>query len=234
MADKQPVLRLPLNLQFFGGNGEPPAGGEPNPEEAGQGGASGAQPSNTNPEGTTPPAEAGEPKDSNPSENLFTQEQVNNFVAREARKAQEKLFKELGIEDFESAKEGLEQFNQWKEAQKTEQQRQEEQLKSTTKRLEEVTQENTSLQAQIFAMKAGVLPDSVSDVVTLAQSQVTDEVTLEQAISQVVEKYPHFKQPEQASPEEEQGNFPQFTNGAHQSQGGQPSELDKWKEAFNK
>src|SRR5690625_276890 len=37
----------------------------------------------------------------------FTQEDVNNIATKEARKAQEKVFKELGIEDFENAKEGL-------------------------------------------------------------------------------------------------------------------------------
>src|SRR5690606_39528585 len=37
---------------------------------------------------------------------LFTQEDVNRIAAREAKEAQEKLLKQLGIEDFESAKEG--------------------------------------------------------------------------------------------------------------------------------
>lgn len=232
MTKKQEhLLRLP-SLQFFGGNGEPPAGEPTNPEEAGQGGASGAQPTNTNPEGQqqTPPAQGGEPTPT-PQENMFTQEQVNNFVARETRTQVEQMLKELGIEDFDNAKEGMEQFNQWKEAQLTEAEKQAKQLETTSQELGTVKQENQALQAQIFAMKAGVIPDSVSDVVTLAQGQVTDEVTLEQAISQVVEKYPQFKQPEQAPPEEA-GNFPQFTNGTHQSSGGQVSELDKWKDAF--
>ena len=34
----------------------------------------------------------------------FTQEEVTGFVAKEAKKAQEKIFKDLGFEDFNSAR----------------------------------------------------------------------------------------------------------------------------------
>ena len=61
-------------------------------------------------------------------EKLFRQEDVNNIVAREAKKAQEKLLKQLGIDDFDSAKEGLEKFREWQESQKTEAEKQAEQL----------------------------------------------------------------------------------------------------------
>ena len=40
----------------------------------------------------------------------FTQEEVNGLVAKEAKKAQEKIFKSLGFEDVKSAKEGFEQL----------------------------------------------------------------------------------------------------------------------------
>src|SRR5690625_6266165 len=53
-------------------------------------------------------------------DNTFSQEDVNNIVAREAKKAQEKLLKQLGIEDFDNAKEGFQKFQEWQESQKTE------------------------------------------------------------------------------------------------------------------
>ena len=37
----------------------------------------------------------------------FTQEEVTGLVAKESKKAQEKIFKSLGFEDIKSAKEGL-------------------------------------------------------------------------------------------------------------------------------
>ena len=40
-------------------------------------------------------------------ETTFTQEQVNGIASKEAKKAQEKLLRDLGVEDFESAKDGL-------------------------------------------------------------------------------------------------------------------------------
>ena len=40
----------------------------------------------------------------------FTQEEVTGFVAKESKKAQEKIFKSLGFEDIKSAKEGLQQL----------------------------------------------------------------------------------------------------------------------------
>ena len=50
--------------------------------------------------------------------NNFTQKDVNNLVAKETKKAVEKLLKELGVEDVKSAKEGLSKFKEIQEAQK--------------------------------------------------------------------------------------------------------------------
>lgn len=50
----------------------------------------------------------------------FTQEEVNGLAAKEAKKAQEKIFKSLGFEDVKSAKDGLEQLKEWQDSQKTE------------------------------------------------------------------------------------------------------------------
>ena len=92
---------LPLNLQFFAEDGE--SGDQAPTNEPGE---------QENEAGTaTEKAE----------EKLFRQEDVNNIVAREAKKAQEKLLKELGIDDFENAKDGLAKFREWQESQKTEQ-----------------------------------------------------------------------------------------------------------------
>src|SRR5690554_5439248 len=138
---------------------------------------------------------------------LFTQEDVNRIAAREAKEAQEKLLKQLGIEDFESAKEGLQKFREWQEAQKTEAEKQAERLK----KLEE---SNQTLKAQLAALEAGVNPDSVADVVILAKNMMSDDLDMKGAIQKVLEKYPHFK----ASAKEEQK--PTFTTGEHKKPAG--------------
>src|SRR5690554_3039825 len=120
---------LPLNLQFFAEDGE---SGDQTPIEQ-----SGEQENET---GTAP---------EKAEEKLFRQEDVNNIVAREAKKAQEKLLKELGIDDFENAKDGLAKFREWQESQKTEQEKQQEKLQELTQDNETLASENASLKAQI-------------------------------------------------------------------------------------
>jgi len=133
----------------------------------------------------------------------FKQEDVNNIVAKESKKATEKLLKELGIEDFENAKEGMQKFQEWQEQQKTETEKQAEKLESLESDKTNLSNENSSLKAQISAMKQGVIAESVEDVIALSERLVDDETTIDDAIKQVIEKYPHFagKQEESQSPQ---------------------------------
>jgi hypothetical protein len=139
-------------------------------------------------------------------EKTFKQEDVNNIVAKESKKATEKLLKELGIEDFENAKDGMAKFKEWQESQKTEQEKQQETLNNLTKDKEILTSENQNLKSQISAMKQGVKADFVEDVVALAERLVNDETTIDEAIKAVVEKYPHFVG------EDEKSDSPQIVN----------------------
>ena len=189
-----PIRFLPLNLQFFAEGGE---GGDQTPVEQ-----SGGQ-EQTNETGTAP---------EKAEEKLFRQEDVNNIVAREVKKTQEKLLKELGIDDFENAKEGLQKFREWQESQKTEQEKLQEALQKFQADNEALTNENANLKAQLAAVKQGVKSDSLEDVIALAERLVNDETTIDDAIKQVIEKYPHFA--ENAS-EEEQEQKPKFTTGQH-------------------
>src|SRR5690606_14787496 len=99
-----PFKFLPLNLQFFAEDGE-----------SGDQAPANEQPGEQNEQTGTAPEKA--------EEKIFRQEDVNNIVAREVKKTQEKLLKELGIDDFENAKEGLQKFREWQELQKTEQEK---------------------------------------------------------------------------------------------------------------
>ena|SRR5690625_2209353 len=147
-------------------------------------------------------------------EKVFKQEDVNNIVAKESKKATEKLLKELGIEDFENAKDGLTKFKEWQDSQKTEQEKQAERLKQLEDNYNQATSEKENLQAQLSALKAGVVAESVEDVVVLAKNLVSDEVDMDEAIKQVIEKYPHFAQKEEKEEEK-----PNFTTGQHHSEG---------------
>ena len=54
-------------------------------------------------------------------------------------------------------------------------------------------QEIAELKGKVHALSVGVAADCIDDVLALAQAKVSDEVTLEQAIDNVIEKYPNFK-----------------------------------------
>ncbi|MGF3141263.1 hypothetical protein ACQV2S_01180 [Facklamia sp. P13064] len=158
---------------------------------------------------TTEETKVTEPEKSEESKNSFSQEDVNNVVARETKKATENLLKELGIEDFENAKDGLQKFREWKNSQKTEAEKQSEKLQAAITDKEQIAEENSTLKAQISAYKLGVKDDSLEDVIQLAKAKVTDDITIDDAIKQVVEKYPHFKE----AKEDDSNTKPKFVVG---------------------
>ena len=231
--EKKKRTFLPLDLQFFAEPGDSTGsnpgdqGGADQGQQQQQDPGAGTSPT-TSPANNTPPADRGKSND-----NLFTQEDVNNLIARETKKVQEKILKQLGVEDFDTAKDGIEKFREWQESQKTEQERQQEQFNALKQNYESITAEKEKLVAQVSAMKAGVRADSVEDVVVLANALVSDEVTIDEAIKQVTEKYPHFLAQQQQEEEgQQQGGRekPKFSNGQHQK--APESELDKWLNAF--
>lgn len=187
---------LPLDIQYFGGT-------EGQPQESGN---------NQQPN---------EPHQNHQQESqqdkTFTQEDVNNLIAKEKKKSTEKLLKELGIEDFENAKEGLQKFKEWQESQKTEQEKQAELLQTLEKEKNTLAEENNNLKTQLAALKVGVKAESVEDVVVLAQKYVSDEVDIDKAIQQVLEKYPNFKAQQE---QQQEVPKPHFTTGQHQTTGG--------------
>lgn len=200
-----------MNLQLFADGGE----GEPtDPLEGG-----GTEP--------TDPAEPTEPT------KAFTQEDVNNIATKEARKAQEKVFKELGIEDFENAKEGMKKFQEWQESQKTEAEKKDEKLTNLEKEHLSIQSENELLKAQIAATKQGVIPDAVEDVVVLAKGLVSEELDMDGAIKAVIEKYPHFAVTAKEEGVEKKG-FPYFSSGQHSKKSDEnidvfQAKIDKYK-----
>lgn len=137
----------------------------------------------------------------------FTQEEVNGLVAKEVKKAQEKIFKSLGFEDVKSAKDGLKQLKEWQDSQKTEAEKKAEAIADKEKQLEAVILENKQLTAKYAALTLGVRSDAVDDVIALSQSKVTDDVTINDAIAEVLEKYPQFGNVPEETKEEPKPSF---------------------------
>lgn len=155
-------------------------------------------------------------------EKTFKQEDVNNIVAKESKKATEKVLKELGIEDFENAKDGLAKFKEWQDSQKTEQEKKDELLQALEGDKDTLSKENMQLKSQISAMKAGVKGESVEDVIALAERLVGDETSIDDAIKQVIEKYPHFAEQQQ----EERQQAPTIVAGGNPNGGNNSANND--------
>lgn len=201
---------LRLNLQFFA-------------EQGGDSGAGGTD--TTDPAATPEGQQQGGQEQQNPSNEggkTFTQEQVNKIAAKERKEGLESFLKELGFEDFDNAKDGMQKYREWQKSQKTEAEKMADSLKDYETKYNTVSSENESLKAQISAMKLGVNADSVPDVVALAKNYVSDEVDFDGAMQMVVEKYPHFKG------QQEQSETPSWTTETHQKQ--QLSELESLEE----
>lgn len=200
-------------IQFFS---EPPA--PPEPEV-------------TPPGGNEPPTPPVPPVETPPvPDKTFTQDDVNAIATKQARAAQEKMLKQLGIEDFDNAKEGMKKFQEWQESQKTEAEKQADALKEFETKTGTLSSENATLKAQLSALKAGVKAESADDVVALAERLVNEETDINVAIASVIEKYPHFAQVAEPEPDPNAPPKPQFSNGQHQTQ--PKSDAEKWAEAF--
>lgn len=151
--------------------------------------------------------------DQQTDQKTFTQDQLNGIVTRESRTAVEKALKELGFDqDFDSAKDGIQAYKEWQESQLSDQEKLTKQLQTTQTEKQELEATMANIKAENEALKMGVAGESVEDVVALAKAKVTDEVTIEEAIKGVVEKYPNFlhNQPDQ----ETENKRPRIVNPA--------------------
>lgn len=126
------------------------------------------------------------------TEKTFSQEDVTRVGKKEHRSGYAKAIKDLGFADVESAKEALKAYEEWQESQKTEADKQTELIASKDKELTEALDANKRLEAKLSALTQGVNADSVDDVIALSERLVNEDMTIDEAIKQIVGKYPQF------------------------------------------
>ena len=116
-------------------------------------------------------------------EKTFTQADVDRLI--QERVAREKK--------NQISKDELKAYNEWKESQKTEEEKKNEALTNAENARIAAEEKANNLEAKVTCLSKGVIATSVDDVVILAKAMVTDEITIEKAIDKVLEKYPSFK-----------------------------------------
>ncbi|MDU4953473.1 MAG: hypothetical protein SO128_00385 [Clostridium cadaveris] len=127
-------------------------------------------------------------------EKTFTQAEVDNLLKERVAR----------LKKEQPSKEELKAYNDWKESQKTEEEKKDEALTNAEKAKLAAEERALLAETKVTCLSKGVIATSVDDVVTLAKAMVTEEVTIEQAIDKVLEKYPNFKGKQQ---QEEQKGF---------------------------
>ncbi|WP_394883768.1 hypothetical protein [Clostridium tertium] len=145
-------------------------------------------------------------KETTQEEKTFTQADVDKLI-------QERIARE---KKNQLSKEELKAYNEWKESQKTEEEKKNEALTNAEKARLAAEEKATALEAKVTCLSKGVIATSVDDVVILAKAMVTEEVAIEQAIDKVLEKYPSFKGEHQ---QEEQNKGFKVGAGAEQTKG---------------
>ena len=83
--------------------------------------------------------------------NTFTQDDVNNVVAKNVKEAREKLLKELGVEEFDDAKKAVKDLKQRREAEMTEAERLKKHNEELTEKISqfETEKRNTNLKTTV-------------------------------------------------------------------------------------
>lgn len=120
----------------------------------------------------------------------FTQEQVNDLIAKGTAKEIEKLAKDLGVADVKGLKDAAKKLKEYQDSQKTEAEKNAEALRVSAAEKETLSTENATLKAQLAAFQLGVKSDQLEKVVKLAGTYEGESI--EDKIKAVIKDFPSF------------------------------------------
>ena len=124
-------------------------------------------------------------------EKTFTQQDVNNLVARESKAAVEKLLKDAGLSsEGDDYKASLKAFKEWQDSQKTEIERTTEALTTAEKAKQEAEAKAQQLERQISALSKGIPADKADKYLKLAEAYVDDATDFDKAIELALKDFP--------------------------------------------
>jgi len=125
----------------------------------------------------------------------FTEEELDKIVKERVAR----------VKKDQPPKEELEAFKQWQESQKTEEEKKNEALTNAEKARVAAEERALLAETKVTCLSKGVASTSVDDVVILAKAMLNDDLTMEQAIDKVLEKYPSFKGEQQKQEQNKNG-----------------------------
>lgn len=120
----------------------------------------------------------------------FTQAEVSAMMAKEKKQGKNSILKSLGFESEEDANNALKGYREYLDSKKSDEEKRAEAEKEQQKQLIEAQQKAEVAEAKVTAMKLGVKPKNVDDIITLALAKKTDDVELKDVIAELKKKYP--------------------------------------------
>lgn len=121
------------------------------------------------------------------SEKTFTQAEVSRMMTKEKQQGRAAVYKELGIDPSDTNTVSM--FKAFIEAQKTSEQKANEQKAESDAKLAQAIEKVRIAEAKATALKLGVKSEYVDDVVALAITKVTDDNDVDAVINDFKSKY---------------------------------------------
>lgn len=142
-----------------------------------------AENSGGDPKGDAQKADAVSTPESEKAEKTFTQKELDDIVKQRLDRAKKDM----------PSKSELAEFREWKDSQKTAEQKAAEQLAEVNAAKDAAEREKSRLEIKVSCLAKGVPADAADDVIALAERFIDDDTTIEKAVEKVLEKYPSFR-----------------------------------------
>ena len=142
-----------------------------------------AENSGGDPKGDAEKADAVSTPESEQAEKTFTQKELDDIVKQRLDRAKKDM----------PSKDELKAFREWKDSQKTAEQKAAEQLAEVAAARDSAEREKSRLEIKVSCLAKGVPADAADDVIALAERFIDDDTTIEKAVEKVLEKYPSFR-----------------------------------------
>ena len=142
-----------------------------------------AENSGGDPKGDADKADAVSTPESEQAEKTFTQKELDDIVKQRLDRAKKDM----------PSKDELKAFREWKDSQKTAEQKAAEQLAEVAAARDSAEREKSRLEIKVSCLAKGVPADAADDVIALAERFIDDDTTIEKAVEKVLEKYPSFR-----------------------------------------
>lgn len=134
-------------------------------------------------------------------EKMFTQEQVNNMMAKEKHEGKRSVLSALGFKTEEEAKSAVSLYNALVNSQKSEEEKHKSELDKANEEKTESLKRAEAAENKLACFEAGVNKDSIDDVMAIAVTKITENKDLGKVLSEMKKdnKYAAFFETEKGS-----------------------------------